>query len=100
MNRDQIRSTLLDILSSSQFGSLQVDISQITDGTSLLNDIPLDSLQLLELIVAMEKTFGFAANTKRLNIDMFDRFERVIDFVEEHLASVQQLGGPHVASNA
>jgi acyl carrier protein len=102
MNRDEIRSRLLEILSSGQFASLQVDVSRLTDASSLLNDIPLDSLQLLEFIVAMEKTFGFAANTKRLNIDIFDRFARVIDFVEEQLATVQpsHFGGSHVATNA
>jgi acyl carrier protein len=99
MNRDHIRSTLLEILSSNQFGSLQIDVSQITDSTSLLNDVPLDSLQLLEFIVAIENTFGFSANMKRMNIDMFDRFERVLDFVEERLASVEpsRVGGTHVA---
>lgn len=99
MNRDHIRFTLLEILSSTQFGSLQIDVSQITDSTSLLNDIPLDSLQLLEFTVAIENTFGFAANMKRMNIDMFDRFERVVDFVEERLARVEpsRVGGYHVA---
>jgi acyl carrier protein len=85
MEREEIRARVIDILTSKEFGSLQVDVTQLTEDTSLLNDITLDSLQLLELIVAMENTFGFKANTKRLDVDIFDRFGRVVDFVADNL---------------
>ena len=81
MDRQQITSRLVDILVSTEFSSLQVEGAQLTEDTSLLNDIALDSIQLLEFIVAIERTFGFKINTKRLNIDIFDRFGRVVDFV-------------------
>jgi diaminopimelate decarboxylase len=85
MEREEIRARVIDILTSKDFGSLQVDVTQLTEDTSLLNDITLDSLQLLELIVAMENTFGFKADTKRLDVDIFDRFGRVVDFVADNL---------------
>jgi acyl carrier protein len=86
LDRDAIRDKLKSILTSTDFSSLQVDVSELTDDVSLLNDLALDSLQLLEFIVAMERTFGFKLNTKRLSVDVFDRFERVIDLVESSLA--------------
>lgn len=43
---------------SSQFG---VDIDQITPQTDLLDDIGADSLDLIELITAMEDEFGVSA---------------------------------------
>lgn len=82
MTREQITRRLIGILTSKEFGSLQLDVSSLTEETSLLNDVTLDSLQLLEFVVAIEKSFGFTANTKRLNIDMFDRFGRIVDFVQ------------------
>lgn len=85
MDREEITRRLTGILTSKEFGSLQLDVSSLTEETSLLNDVALDSLQLLELVVAIEKSFGFRANTKRLNIDIFDRFGRVVDFVQGSL---------------
>ena len=85
MDREEIVRRLTGILTSKEFGSLQLDVSSLTEETSLLNEAALDSLQLLELVVAIEKSFGFKANTKRLNIDMFDRFGRIVDFVEASL---------------
>lgn len=85
LDRDAIRTKLKAILTSPDFSSLQVDVSALTDDTSLLNDIALDSLQLLEFVVAMERTFGFKLDTKRLTVDQFDRFDRVLDLVERNL---------------
>lgn len=85
MQREEIKTRLISILTSKEFSSLQVDVTQLTEDTSLLNDITLDSLQLLELIVAMENTFGFRADTRRLDVDIFDRFGRVVDFVVSNL---------------
>jgi acyl carrier protein len=95
MGRNEIRARLLAILTSPEFTSLQIDVSELTDDTSLLNDVALDSLQLLELVVAMERAFGFRANVKRLNIDIFDRFGRLVDFVEASLpaAAAAHAGG-------
>ena len=64
-----------------------MDVSELTEETSLLNDVTLDSLQLLEFIVAMENRFQFKINTNKLNVEIFDRFGSVIDFVLEHLPS-------------
>jgi hypothetical protein len=44
-----------------------------------------DSLQLLDFIVAMENAFGFKARSTELTIDTFDRLGRVIDFVQSRL---------------
>jgi acyl carrier protein len=85
MERQTVRTNLIEILRSPQFNSLQVDVSELTEETSLLNEITLDSLQLLEFIVAIENRFQFKINTKKLNVEIFDRFGAVIDFVLEYL---------------
>src|SRR5690349_10011980 len=78
LDRDAIRDKLKAILTSPDFSSLQVDVSELTD-------VALDSMQLIEFMVAMERTFGFKLDTLRLSVDIFDRFERVIDLVETSL---------------
>ncbi|HEY9432884.1 MAG TPA: phosphopantetheine-binding protein [Blastocatellia bacterium] len=92
MDRGSIKSSLVNILTSPQFNSLQVDGSQLNEDTSLLNDITLDSLQLLEFIVAMENEFEFAINTKKLNVDVFDRFGDVVDFVVANAPRTEEEG--------
>jgi acyl carrier protein len=85
MEREDITRRLIEILTSKEFGSLQVDVSALNEDTSLINDIALDSLQLLELVVAVEHAFKFKANTKRLSLDIFDRFGLLVDFVEANV---------------
>lgn len=85
VDRRQIRDRLVGILQSGDFNTLQLDLSNLSEETSLLNDVFLDSIQLLEFIVAIENAFGFAVNVNTLHIDIFDRFGRVIDFVEKSL---------------
>lgn len=85
MERNAIRDQLIGILTSPQFSSLNADPSKLNDDTSLLNEVMVDSLQLLDFIVAMENTFHFKARSTELTIDTFDRFWRVIDFVQSRL---------------
>lgn len=92
MNRDVVRERLVQILTSKDFGSLQVDVSELTEETSLLNEIALDSLQLLEFIIAIENSFSFKIKTNRLSVDIFDRFGDVIDFVQSNLSPAWTAG--------
>jgi acyl carrier protein len=96
MNRQHIAERLLDILTADAFTSLAIDRSSVTDETSLLNDLGLDSLQLLDFVVAIEHAFNFRISSQALDLEMFDRFGRVVDFVAAGLASASRdRGGPH-----
>ena len=92
MQRDEVKAVLIGILTSTEFSSLQIDVSELGEETSLLNDTALDSVQLLELIVAVERAFGFRVNTKRLDIELFDRFGSVVDFVHASVAAAATPG--------
>jgi acyl carrier protein len=81
MDREQIRHGLIDILRSGDQMSLQIDVSDITDESSLINDIALDSIQILEFIIAIENRFGFAIDTEEIDLDVFDRFSELVDYV-------------------
>jgi acyl carrier protein len=54
---------------------------------------------LLEFIVAIENEFEFTINTKKLNVDVFDRFGDVIDFVAAN-APQRTEGGNHATKTA
>lgn len=82
MNKQQIRKEILDIITSKDYMSLQIDVKEIHDDTSLINDVALDSIQILELVAAMENRFKFSINTQELSIDIFDRFSDLIDYVD------------------
>lgn len=86
MDRAEIRERLINLLRSAEFID-ENDVSRLHDDTSLVNEIGLTSLQLLEFIAGIERAFGFRANSDRLRIDTFDRFDRVIDFVHGALVS-------------
>jgi len=85
MHKQEIKQKILDILASKETMSLQVDVSDIRDDTSLINDMALDSMQILELIVFLEEAFKFSIDTENLNIDTFDRFSDLVDFIDVNL---------------
>ncbi len=98
MDRDLITKRLIDILTSPRFSDLSLDPRQLNEDTSLLNDVLIDSIQLLDFIVEMERAFGFRASSKELTIDVFDRFGRLVDFIQKSLAMPQGelTGAPYV----
>lgn len=81
MDRNEIRNGLLDILGSKDQMSLQIDVSDINDDTSLLNDVGLDSIQILELVVAIENRFKLCINTEEISLDIFDRFSDLVEYI-------------------
>jgi acyl carrier protein len=87
--RSLIAQRLTEILLSPQFSALGVDAARLDDDTSLLNDLLMDSIQLLDFIVEMERAFGFRASSRELTIDVFDRFADVVAFVEKTLEARQ-----------
>lgn len=85
MERSIISSRIKSVLKGTQFMALKELIDSITDDMSLVSDLSLDSIQILELIVELEKEFGFSCQPDELNLDMFNRFGDVINFVEKKL---------------
>jgi acyl carrier protein len=93
MDRERIRERLLDILTAEPFAGLAVIRSSVTDETSLLNDLGFESLQLLDLVVAIEQAFALRISAQTLDLEMFDRFSRLVDFVATSLASAARGSG-------
>lgn len=90
MDRESIKQNLLEIFTSREQMSLQLSPSKIEEETSLLKDLVLDSIQILELLVAIENQFKITISNKELNLDYFDRFSLLIDFVQKKLGEKTQ----------
>ncbi len=90
MERQRVEEGIKNILRENQFIALKDMIDSITNETSLVNDLSLDSIQILELIVGMEKEFGFSCEPDELELDMFDRFESLVDFVAKKVEGLKQ----------
>ncbi|MCP4218956.1 MAG: acyl carrier protein [bacterium] len=83
MNKEEIHLNLLDLLKSKETMSLQLDVARIDKETSLLNDIALDSIQVLELLVAIENRFKVCIDTEEISLDLFDRFGDLVEHIHQ-----------------
>ncbi|GGG03119.1 acyl carrier protein [Paenibacillus aceti] len=54
---------------------------ELKGDTSLLRDIGLDSVQLIELVVAIEQRFGVAVFDGELCPDLFDNYDQLCEFI-------------------
>ena len=86
---DDTRDRLIMILTSPAHMSLQLsvaDIADIDDDTSLVDDLGLDSIQLLEFSIAIEDEFkiNIAESIERSTLD---RFANLVTLVREARAS-------------
>jgi acyl carrier protein len=88
MDTVNIAEQLKELLKKDQFMSLKPLVDSINDDTSLLNDLAMDSIQILELIVNIEKEFSFTCKPYELNIDMFDRFGDLVLFIEKKFNNI------------
>lgn len=60
-----------------------VEIAELNKDTSLLRDIGLDSVQIIELVVTMEEHFKIPIVDDNLSADLFDRFEELLLCVQQ-----------------
>lgn len=80
VDRDELKKVILTVAKSDD------DISSITDDTVLIGEDGLffDSIDVLELIVEIEKKFGIKIKDKDLNQNKLYSFKIFYDFVNEN----------------
>ena len=54
---------------------------EINHETSLINDLALDSIQILELIVSIEKEFEISFDAEELDLSLFDNIDDTVNFI-------------------
>lgn len=83
---DDTRERLITILTAPTQMSLQLPVSDLNDDASLIDDLGLDSIQLLEWSIAIEREFDIQM-TK--SVSFFDRFGDLVAFIRDaRMASV------------
>lgn len=89
MSREEILEKLKEILSSNQFLFSEGQIKEITEDTSLIYDLVMDSIQILELLVAIEEAFNLTYEAEDLSVELFDKVFNLINFVETKMAKMK-----------
>ena len=85
MERAEILDVIKEIFLGDDFVVLKDAVREIDEGTSLISDLALDSLQILNFIVLLERKFNFSCEENELNLDLFDNVSTLIDFIIEKL---------------
>lgn len=80
MDRHEIMERLQSILTDPDRMSISIE-ECLEDSTSFLSDLALDSIQILELIVGIEKEFGIVVDTDEIDLEIFDRVDSVVSFI-------------------
>ncbi|MEA3097877.1 acyl carrier protein [Caballeronia mineralivorans] len=80
--RNDIAATLKACLLSVLGSTVQADLVQ--DDTNLF-DIGIDSMNMTELLLGIEKHFNFTLAPEELSSDLFLRFANLTAFVQSHV---------------
>ncbi|MDK2125940.1 acyl carrier protein [Parachitinimonas caeni] len=73
---ERLKRCVLDVL------KLDLPTSAIADETSLY-ELGLDSLSVVDLLMAIESTFGIAIDVEELSAELFGQFLTLRDFLQQ-----------------
>ena len=74
---DQIKEMLVERL------FLQVDPSEIGDEDNLMETLGVDSIQIFEIVVGLEETYGLSFADDEFDIQVFRDVKSIADFVRK-----------------
>jgi [citrate (pro-3S)-lyase] ligase len=86
METNKIFERLKKLLNEGKFMSIGKVSEQIDHNTSLINDLALDSIQIIELIIAIEREFDISCDAEELDLSMFDNIVDMVKFVEQKVS--------------
>lgn len=81
MKKEIIFKKLKKMLNEGKFMSIGNIDDEINHETSLINDLALDSIQILELIVSIEKEFEISFDAEELDLSLFDNIDDTVNFI-------------------
>ena len=80
MDRQEIESKVREFL----IEDLEIDEEKIKPDARLIEDIGIDSLDFVDIVVIVEKKFGFKIKTEEMaNVKTFSQF---CDYIEQKIA--------------
>lgn len=81
MDIDEIQKKLNEIIQRYS-GNIQIDSYY---GKSLVSDIKLDSVSLMEVISDIEDEFGFRFGLDENLIELFDNYDRLLEYMRKRM---------------
>jgi acyl carrier protein len=79
--KNDFQSKLIDILYDSKAISIEMNREEFNPKISLINDLKLDSIQLLEYLLAIEFNLEINLDYEDLEIDLFDDFNKFTSYL-------------------
>lgn len=80
MTEGELKQQMIDILLERDFVSFKVEKEKINPNMSLLKDLSLDSIKLLEYLAAIEDRLNLNIDYEDLEIEIFDDFDRLAKY--------------------
>jgi acyl carrier protein len=90
-SENEFQDKLIDILYDNKAISLEMNREEFNPKISLINDLKLDSIQLLEYLLAIEFNLEINLDYEDLEIDLFDDFNKFSNYLYHKAAG--QSGG-------
>lgn len=78
--KNELQNKLIDILYESKAISLEINREDFNPRISLIKDLKLDSIQLLEYLMAIELKLEVDVDYEDLQIDVFDDFNEFTNY--------------------
>jgi acyl carrier protein len=89
--KNEFQDKLIDILYDNKAISIEINREDFNPEISLINDLKLDSIQLLEYLLAIEFNLQISLDYEDLEIDLFDDFNKFSNYLYRKAAG--QAGG-------
>ncbi len=85
MKTEIVFEKLKKMLNEGKFMSIGNVDEDIKHNTSLISDLALDSIQILELIIAIEKEFGISYDAEELDLSLFDNIDDTVKSIMQKM---------------
>lgn len=85
MNRDEIMNKLVEILKKSDYYFLQNALENITEESKIIEELSMDSIQIMEFLVDIEEKFGLRFDFNEFDANSIESIGEIINIVMLHL---------------
>jgi acyl carrier protein len=80
MQRDEIKDKFVEVINDNL-----TDIEDVNVSANFVDDYDVNSIQLIQLIVAAEDEFGVSFDDKELALSRYETFDDVIDTIDSKI---------------
>lgn len=82
---ESMENSLIGIMKNTDFFSMKITGQEITATTSIIKDLALDSIQLLEYLVTVENELSLNLDYQDLSIEVFENFHTLAQYFYQKL---------------